>query len=155
MAAPLILAAAGTGLQMFGKIRQGQLDKAMSKINARRLENEAVAIVDQAREDVRVGRSAQEAHRGSIIASFAARGIDVGSETPADFVLTQARIDEYNNARTLFEAELKATELAYQAKVTRFSGKTAQENAILGAFGSLMSGGGNALYTGALKPNAD
>lgn len=151
MALPFALAAAGTGLQLYGKYRQVQVDGQMAKINARQLKKEASAIQDQAQDDVDLAINVQAANRGSIVASFAARGIDVGvSTTPVDALLTQLRVDELNNARTIYNADLQAYNLRYQAKMVKFNQKMNKQQAIIGAFGDLASLGGQS-FGGAKK----
>ena len=142
MPGPLLPFALGAGLQMFGSLRQGQEDKGTAGINARRLKMEATRIQSQARDDVDFIRNVQAAHIGDLRASFAARGIDVNSNTPVNFVLTQGRIDEMNNNRKLYEADLQAYDMRNQAKQVKRSGKFAEENSILKAFGSGFSSAG-------------
>ena len=150
MAIGLALAAVSGGLQIFGRLRQANIDSQLASINARRLKQEASAIKAMAQEDVQFDINAQDARRGSMIASFASRGIDVSqSTTPVDTLLTQLRIDENNNARKLYEADLQAYNLRFQAKYIKFAGKEGKKQAIIGAFGDLFSAGGRAAGAGA------
>lgn len=135
----------GAGFQIMGNLRQGAEDQRTAGINARRLKQEAARIQSQTREDVNFMRNAQAARVGAIRASFAARGIDVNSDTPINFVMTQMRIDEMNNTRKIYEADLQAYDMRRQAKDIKRKGKSALENSLFKAFGDGFSTAGFAL----------
>lgn len=146
MAVGLALAAVSGGLQIFGRLRQANMESKLAGLNARRLKAEAGAIKQQTAADVDLDINAQDRHRGSILAGFVARGIDVGgSTTPTDFLLTQIRIDELNNARKLYGADLQASNLQFQAGFQKFQAKEGKKQALIGAFGDLFSAGGRGL----------
>jgi len=141
------LAVASTATNLLGQIQQRQADKEVNKFNQRELFRKARLTQLLAQEDVDIARQAQASQRGQTLVDFANRGVRIDAGTPLDVLTAQLRVDEFNNSRTLFAADLQARDLRQQAEVVQFQGRAQKQQSNLSMFGGLLSGGGGILGT--------
>jgi hypothetical protein len=139
--APLM--ALGTGLSAVGQISEGIGANNAAKVNARNQEKQADQIDTQTSANVGAARRSFDKFRGALRADIAAYG--GSSKRGTGLLLAQeaeraAKLDEIN---VIVEGTNQAQATRAGAAMTRYEGKQAMTNGILGGLGTALKGYGS------------
>ena len=150
MALPLILAAAGTGLSLYGQYKQGKISAAMGRLR-QQYANKA------AQETVAAGQRAalEERRNAEILASraiaVAAAGGRSGDASAAKIVTDIQGEGAYRAAVAMYDAEEQAKKIKFEGNMAAYQGEQDAQNARLGMLGTALSGGAS-MYSQFNKP---
>jgi hypothetical protein len=154
MAAALpALMIAGTALGAVGAIRSGQANAAAADYNAGIARQNAQIAQAQ-------GEAASEAQQrdtaqkmGAALAAYGASGVQTGTGSPEDVLVSSARLATLNNLTLRYNYQLKGMGYQNEAALDESESDAASTNGFLSGFGQLLSGGAKAY--GMMVPGAD
>lgn len=146
---------ASTAVSAVGSIMAGNAQAASAEYNARIAGQNAIYAEQRAKDALERGQIEEERVRkeGTLVrkgqeARYGAANIDVGFGSPLDAIIssaTQAELDALtirsNAAREAEDYEKEAWNYRSGATLARMEGKAAKKAGVIGAFGSVLSGG--------------
>ena len=150
----MCLAAAGALIGAAGSLFQGMAQASAYKAEAKGLEYQAQA--ERSAAGYEAGRLDERGRRltSQQVTAFSAEGVSIASGSPAQVILDSKTEVELDKGAIRFNAEAKARNLEYQAKVAKMNAKSAVIggvfNAVAGAVSGLggISGGTGGGYSG-------
>jgi len=144
-----ILMLAGSAISAIGAVSQANAAKAAHTYNADLRERDAIVALNQSSvEAARVRRAGAQA-QGSILASFGASGVATDEGSPLDVLAYSAANAKLDEETVLYNGRLAAMGYRSEAALERQAGTVAQQQGYLNAASYLVSGAGQAAYTGA------
>jgi hypothetical protein len=139
-AAPIILAAAGSGMQAAGAIQEGNAQYAASQYNIEVNNQNAQEARQQAAEEERRARVMSRKQIGQSRASIGASGIQLEG-SPLDVLEESAATAELDALTIRHSGEVKALGFDRDSKLEAFKGKQARQAGYMKAASALISGG--------------
>ena len=150
---PIILAAAGTAVTTVASIAQGQQQAAADKYNAAVAGNEALAVQQQAQEQVALDQRKATLDAGTIAANLGASGAAGGGS--GEYVALDVQNQHNLQANTdLYLGQVAANKYLSNQQVATYQADQAVPNSILAAGGALLKGSSSTLADyNALSPS--
>jgi len=135
----MAVAAASGGLKAYSQHQEGQMQSRMASVQAEQMRQKA-------KQEQAIGQRRAAEHRrkaeldaSRAIAVNAAHGGTTGTKSMLDLLGDIASGGDFNARSEMFDADMKARDINYQAKMTQFKGRQARRAANMKAIGTLMS----------------
>lgn len=138
-----VLAAAGGFIGAAGALYQGSAERAAAEYNSRLLNLQAQQIREKARSDSNQASIGARKTIGEMRANFAASGVTMEG-SPLDVMEESVKYAQRDILNIKNQGEMDARMKEYEAKLTRFQGKSAQTASYFSAASALTSGGSSA-----------
>jgi len=135
----MAVTAASGGLKAYSQHQEGQMQSRMASVQADQMRQKAKQeqAIGQRRAAEHRRKSELDASRA--IAVNAAHGGTTGTKSMLDLLGEIASSGDFNARSEMFDADMKARDINYQAKMTQFKGRQARRAANMKAIGTLMS----------------
>ncbi len=143
-----IMMLAGAAISAYGAIQQANAQKAASSYNAALKERDATVATQQADQEAQQVRWAGARARGSVIAGYGASGIATDTGSPLDVLAMSASQAKLDEETVLYKGKLRSTGYLSDADLYKNQGTVAKQQGELSAASYLISGAGQASYSG-------
>jgi hypothetical protein len=138
--ASLALAAVGTGVAVYGQVKQAETAKKMGEYNAKLAENQALQTEMDSREQLRRSAIGNKRIMATQRVSYAKAGVDTAG-TPLAVMAETAGNLKLSNLDYMKKTGQDVTALYGQAGASRAMGAQQAQAAYIGAGASLLQGG--------------
>lgn len=141
-----IMMMAGAAISAAGAIQQANAEKSAASYNATLKERDAQIATAQATQEAQQVRWASARAQGALMAGYGASGVTTDEGSPLDVLANSASQAKLDEETVLYRAKLKSTGYLSDAALSRFAGKTAEQQGPLKAASYLLGGAGQASY---------
>lgn len=145
MCNPMLLLAAGTGLQAFSAYQAGQDAKSMAAVQAQIARDQAADAIDRGKVEEEAHRRKVAATLGNQQAALGANLVELGSGSASDILADTAMLGELDALTIRNNAEREAYGYESRARVSEYEGAQAARKGTFDAVGSLLSGAGSTM----------